>query len=72
MTNQMHPAKALQTAVFAIGQVTYTPANIRHTDITVYLKFGNYFINNAGTQYRFFDRNDAISKLQQLLIDGRN
>lgn len=72
MTNQMQPAKALQTAVFAVAQATYTPSNIRGTDITVGLKFGRYLINNAGTEYLRFDRNEAIDIIKQLLIEGRN
>lgn len=64
---KMHAAKALQTAVFAISQITYTPSNIRNTDITVYLKFGRYYINNAGTVHFRFDRTEAIELIQQLL-----
>lgn len=64
---KMHAAKALQTAVFAVAQATYMPSNIRHTDITLYLKFGNYHINDAGTLYRCWDREAAIEKLVQLL-----
>lgn len=63
----MHAAKALQTAVFAVAQATYTPSNIRNTDITLNLKFGNYHINDAGTLYRCWDREAAIEKLAQLL-----
>lgn len=72
MTNQMHPAKALQTAVFAVSNATYVPANIRNTDITVGLKFGRYLINNAGAEYVRYDRNEAIDTIKQLLIEGRN
>lgn len=64
---QMSPAKTLQTAVFAISQATYTPSSIRNTDITVYLKFGRYYINDAGTVHFRFDRNEAIELIQRLL-----
>lgn len=71
MTNQMYPAKALQTAVFAISHATYMGESIRGTDITVKLVFGHYHINNAGTTYNRYDREEAIETLQQLLIEGR-
>lgn len=64
----MHPAKALATAVHTLVNVTYAnPVNIRHTDIVVSLKYGNYFVNDAGTQYRCWGREEAIEKIQQLL-----
>jgi hypothetical protein len=63
----MYPAKALQTAVFAIAGATYVPANIRNTDITVALKFGRYLINDAGAEYVRYDRDEAIATIKQLL-----
>lgn len=67
---KMHPAKALSVAVLAVADATYTPANIRGTDITVGLKFGRYLINDAGTEYVRFDRDDAIATIQQLLSNN--
>lgn len=72
MSNQMHPAKALQTAVFAISHATHISESIRGTDITVLWKHGHYMIQNGATLYKRFDRNEAIETLQQLLIEGRN
>ena len=64
----MHPAKALATAVHTLSDVTYANSvNIRHTDIVVILKFGRYFIYDAGTQYNVWSRDEAIEKLVQLL-----
>jgi hypothetical protein len=71
MTNQMHPAKALQTAVHAVSSATYIPANIRGTDIQVSYKLGRYYIFNGATQYNRFDRDEAIELVQQLCIEGR-
>ncbi len=64
----MHPAKALQTAVFTLADVTYAnTVNIRNTDIVVSMKFGRYIINDAGTEWRHLDRTAAIEKLKSLL-----
>jgi len=65
----MHPAKALETAVFTLAAVRNADSvNIRNTDIVVGIKSGLYWVNDAGKEYRHLGRHAAIDLLEQLLV----
>lgn len=66
----MHKAKALQTAVFTLVDVTpNSPVTIHNTDITVGVKSGNYWVKHDGKEVKFLDRDRAIALIQRILAD---
>lgn len=66
----MKPAQALQTAVFAIANVTYAePVTIRNTNVTVSMKFGSYTVSHDLGTVKFLDRDRAIDLLKRVLTN---
>lgn len=65
---KMHPAKALETAVFALASLSSgSTVNIRNTDITVTMKGSWYYVQNGSTQYSPRNRNNAIDTIEEIL-----
>ena len=64
----MHPAKALETAVFSlVDAIDNGETTIRNTNITVKHKLGWYWIIENGTKGKPVNRINAINTLKQLL-----
>ena len=65
----MHPAKALQTAVFAVTEAhCLNSAHIRGTDITVRMSGASwYIVENGSTMYTRRNRQQAIDTIKQIL-----
>lgn len=67
---KIHPAKALETAVFTLASLSAgSTVNIRHTDITVTMKGSWYYIQNGSTQYSARNRMNAIDTIEQILTN---
>lgn len=64
----MHPAKALETAVFSlVDAIDNGETTIRNTNITIRHKLGWYWISEDGTKGKPVNRNRAIDIIEQLL-----